>query len=164
MIRRKSTNNKNVDFRISDCPWSFRGVLVMGLIMISIISCTEKSKYIGTWIHTYDGSDSRPYVDWSNNFAENELVLYDDGTFAYNWVATYSTNDFIGMPGNDLRLAYRVSDWANAEGDWHVENDELTLEYTAGKKAGKVETLKIEIDDKGKTLKIKDWTYRKKRH
>lgn len=116
----------------------------------------ESSKYIGTWIHRYDGSDSEAFA-YNNKYAENILVLYEDGTFTYNWVDRYDSYNYkVTSKG----LAYYVTSWGEGEGDWIIANGKITLEYTD--RNPKVYTIKM--DEKGRKLKMGNWTFRKRLH
>lgn len=132
--------------------------LILSTCLLLCISCSKNSdKYIGTWVHTYDGSDSNAYVNDDDDLAENELVLYKDGTFTYTWVDRYYTTQGRWINNYFVR---RVSKWGSGEGDWNIRDGKLFLKYTTGKE----DEYSIEIDKNARSLKMGDFAFIKKLH
>lgn len=124
-----------------------------------VCECQYNRTYnIGTWIHRYDGTDAHEYIDWNNKYAENVLLLYADDTFTYNWVDRYDSTDYKFILASGV--TYRVTAWGEGEGDWSIQDEKLTLDYTDRKPV----VISVTIDKKGRKLKMGKWIFRKRLH
>lgn len=129
-------------------------VLILLIVIVMCSTASGGNSLEGTWIHYYDGSDSKAfYDDEENDFAISTYIFYNDGTYLFEWPSRTSTVNykFISNGG----VAYYVVNYGQQSGTYTFDGTTLSIEPDRGKSA----EYNVEVLKQGRKLRIGSYVY-----